>query len=382
MINKVLFVDDEPSILEACKRMLHGEFEVDTAVDGDEGLALLRDRGPYSVVISDMQMPGMNGAQFLAQVRKRAAETVRILMTGFNDIDAAIEAVNQGNIFRYLAKPCAKEVLIGSINAGVYQYRLAMVEKELLEDTFMGSIKVLMEVLSAASPEAFGRSMRIARSVRHLAAKFNLPSPWRFETAAMLSQLGCVTLDPGIMQAAFAGERLSAEDQAQFATHPQVAKDLLVHIPRMEPIAWMIGQQLIKESLQDDSGLEEPHSESVVIGAKILKLAVAFEKLKMKGLSDEEALAGLRFQRDEFGPELVAALEDFSSAGVAMQLRKVSMAKLTTGMIPQQEIRTPSGTLIVQKGQEITSALLIKLDNFLPAGAIDSEIVALVPAHN
>ena len=81
-----------------------------------------------------------------------------MLLTGFNDIDAAIEAVNQGNIFRYLTSRAKKVSLIAAINAGVYQYRLAMVEKELLEDTLMGSIKVLMEVLSAASPEAFGRS--------------------------------------------------------------------------------------------------------------------------------------------------------------------------------------------------------------------------------
>jgi len=206
MINKVLFVDDEPSVLEGYKRMLHREFQVDTAVGGLQGLALIRDDGPYSVVISDMRMPGMNGAQFLSQVRQAAPDTVRMLLTGYTDIDAAMEAVNQGNIFRFLAKPCEKEALIEAINAGVYQYRLVMVEKELLEDTLMGSIKVMTDVLSAASPEAFGRSMRITRYVRHMIAKFNLSSPWRFETAAMLSQLGCVTLDSEVMQAAFVGE--------------------------------------------------------------------------------------------------------------------------------------------------------------------------------
>jgi DNA-binding NtrC family response regulator len=147
MLDKVLFVDDEPSVLEGYKRMLHREFEVDTAVSGEQGLTLIRDRGPYSVVISDMRMPGMNGAQFLAQVRQRAPDTIRMLLTGFTDIDAAMEAVNQGNIFRFLAKPCEKEVLVGAINAGVYQYRLVMVERELLENTLMGSVKVLTDVL-------------------------------------------------------------------------------------------------------------------------------------------------------------------------------------------------------------------------------------------
>jgi len=81
MLDKVLFVDDEPSVLEGYKRMLHREFEVDTAVSGEQGLTLIRDRGPYSVVISDMRMPGMNGAQFLAQVRQRAPDTIRMLLT-------------------------------------------------------------------------------------------------------------------------------------------------------------------------------------------------------------------------------------------------------------------------------------------------------------
>jgi CheY-like chemotaxis protein len=326
-----------------------------------------------------MRMPGMNGAQFLAQVRQTAPNTIRMLLTGYTEVDAAIEAVNQGNIFRFLTKPCEKVTLIEAINAGVYQYRLVMVEKELLEDTLMGSVKVMTDVLSAACPEAFGRSMRITHYVRHLVGWFSLPSPWRFETAAMLSQLGCVTLAPEVMQAAFAGERLSGEDQARFAAHPQVAKDLLAHIPRMEAIAWMIGQQLSKEPWGEDLGTPA-YSEEIVLGARILRLAVAFDSLKMKGLTEEDALRRLRVRQDEFGAELVAALSDIKSESASMQLRKLSITRLTTGMILQQEIRTRSGTLMVPKGHEITPALLIKLENFSRAGSIDAEIMVLVPA--
>jgi response regulator RpfG family c-di-GMP phosphodiesterase len=377
---KILFVDDEPSILEGYKRMLHRDFQVDTAASGIEGLTLIRDHGPYSIVISDMRMPGMNGAEFLAQVRQTSPDTVRMLLTGFTDIDAAIEAVNQGNIFRLLAKPCGKESMLDAINAGVYQYRLVMVEKELLEDTLMGSIKVMTEVLSAASPEAFGRSMRITRTVRHIMANFNLPSPWRFETAAMLSQLGCVTLDPEVMRAAFFGERLSPEDQARFEAHPQVAKDLLAPIPRMEPIAWMIGQQLTREPWEDGSGFPDSHPDEIVLGARILRLAVVFDNLKMRGLTDEEVLAQLRIRQDEFGVELVAALLEIDCKNATMQMRKISTARLTIGMILQQEIRTKAGALIAPKGQEITPALRIKLENFSRAGSIGHEVLALIPA--
>ena len=243
----------------------------------------------------------------------------------------------------------------------------------------MGSIKVLTEVLSAASPEAFGRSMRIARCVRHLVSKFGLPSPWRFEAAAMLSQLGCVTLDPDVLQAAYLGDTLSPENQSRFAAHPQVARDLLVNIPRLESIAWIISQQLLSETPQTVPETPDAAPEALVFGAKMLKLAIAFDNLRMRGLSDEEAIATLRGRRNEFGPELIEALAGIKPESAKMEVRKVPASKLTTGMILQQEIRTLSGMLIVAKGQEITHALLIKLENFSRAGTIDKEIMALVP---
>jgi response regulator RpfG family c-di-GMP phosphodiesterase len=324
-------------------------------------------------------MPGMNGAQFLAQVRETAPDTVRMLLTGYTDLDAAMHAVNEGNIFRFLTKPCEKEVIAKAITTGLVQYRLVTAEKELLENTLMGSIKVLTDVLGAASPEAFGRSMRIARCVRHLVAKFSLPSPWRFEAAAMLSQLGCVTLDPKVIQAAYLGEDLSPEDQARFAAHPQVARDLLVNIPRLEPIAWMISQQLVKDSPQSVPEVRGSSAEAIVLGAKMLKLAVAFDDLRMKGSSDEDAIATLQGRRTEFGAELVHALASIKPESAKMELRKLSASSLATGMILQQEVRTRAGLLVVAKGQEITHSLMIKLDNFSRAGTIDKEIMVLVP---
>jgi len=378
MADRILFVDDEPSVLDGYKRTLHREFEVDTAVGGEQGLALIRDQGPYAVVISDMRMPGMNGAQLLAQVRQRAPETVRMLLTGYTDLDAAMLAVNEGNIFRFLTKPCDKDILISAISAGLAQYRLVMAEKELLENTLMGSIKVLTEVLSAASPEAFGRSTRIARYVRHLVAKFGLPSPWRFEAAAMLSQLGCVTLDPELIKASYIGEHLSPEDRVRFAAHPKVASDFLANIPRLESIAWMISQQLISEAAHGNPRMSAHPDESIVLGAKILKLAVAVDNIRMKGLSDGDAIDRLRDRRAEFGAELIDALKNIEPEAARMELRKVPASKLTTGMILQQEIRTHAGMLVVPEGQTITQALLVKLNNFAHAGTIDKEIKALV----
>jgi response regulator RpfG family c-di-GMP phosphodiesterase len=331
------------------------------------------------VVISDMRMPGINGAQFLAEVRQTTPDTVRMLLTGYTDLKAAIDAVNEGNIFRFLAKPCEKDVLAKAITTGFVQYRLVTAEKELLENTLMGSIKVLSDVLSAASPEAFGRSRRIARYVRHLVSSFDLPSPWRFEAAAMLSQLGCVTLDPDVIQRAYLGEVLSPEDQTRFDAHPQVAKDLLVNIPRLEAVAWMISQQLVKETPDADPNSLASGAETIGFGAKMLKLAVAVDNLTLKGLSEEKAIAKLHDRRAEFGPEMLAALAGIKPEGATMELRKLPLSKVRAGMFLQQEIRTKAGMLVVAKGQEVTHTLLIKLENFSLAGTIDKEVMVLVP---
>jgi ActR/RegA family two-component response regulator/GGDEF domain-containing protein len=129
--DKILFVDDEPSALEGFQRILHRRFDIRTAISGGEGLVTIDRDGPFAVVISDMRMPGMSGADFLAQVRKRAPETVRMLLTGHADLHSAMDAVNRGNILHFLTKPCERDVLVAAINSGLDQYHVAMAEKAL-----------------------------------------------------------------------------------------------------------------------------------------------------------------------------------------------------------------------------------------------------------
>jgi len=130
---KILFVDDEPLVLDAIRRILRDKFQICIAEGGEKGLAAVKENGPFAVVVSDMRMPGMNGAEFLSRIRKDAPDTVRMLLTGFTDLQAAIAAVNEGNIFRFLTKPCKKEELVGAINLGLDQYRTAVAEKKLVK---------------------------------------------------------------------------------------------------------------------------------------------------------------------------------------------------------------------------------------------------------
>jgi DNA-binding NtrC family response regulator len=146
-------------------------------VGGEEGLTANSTYGPNAVVISNIRMPGMSGARFLAEVRRNAPETLRIILTGFANIDTALDAVNEGNIFRFLTKPRGKTVLAGAIRAGLAQHRLITAERVLLEETLMGSIRVLTDVLIIAKREAFARSMRVACYVRHFTVAVRA-KPW------------------------------------------------------------------------------------------------------------------------------------------------------------------------------------------------------------
>lgn len=379
MGDKILFVDDEPTFLKGYQLMLRQDFEVNTAVGGEEGLAAIRERGPYAVVVSDMRMPGMNGVQFLTRVRQTAPDTTRMILTAHADINEAMDAVNEGNVFRFLTKPCDREVLAKAITSGLVQYRLIVAEKDLLENTLMGSIKVLTDVLSAVSPEAFGRCIRITRCVRHLVTRFHVPSSWCFEAAAMLSQLGCITLDPELIRAAYLGTHLSAENQARFGAHPNVARDLLANIRRLEPVAWMISQQLIHGTPQAVPQVPELPREVLVFGAKMLRVAVAFDNLRMRGASSDEAILELRQRSNDFEKELVDALADMKPEEARMVLRRVPISMLTMGMILQQDVRNRAGLLVVAKGQEITRPLLARLENFSLAQLIDNEVLAHVP---
>lgn len=122
MNQKILFVDDDPAALGLYRQMLKEKFDVATAVGGENGLAMLRKLGPFAIVVSDMRMPGMDGAQFLKRVRQLAPNTIRFLLTGQLDLHGAVSAVNEGGIFRLLMKPCQDEVLTEAITTALACY--------------------------------------------------------------------------------------------------------------------------------------------------------------------------------------------------------------------------------------------------------------------
>jgi CheY-like chemotaxis protein len=378
MTGKILFVDDEPAVLDGYKRLLGREFSVDTAVGGALGLTAIAGNGPYAVVISDMRMPEMDGAQFLARVREIEPAAVRLALTGYVDIDTAMHAVNEGNIFRFLTKPCSKENLVKAIDAALAQYRLVTAEKELLEQTLRGAVYVLSEVLSFSNPAAFGRAMRLRRFVQHVTGKLNLKNAWQFEIAAMLSQLGCVTLPPELMNAAYGGEPLTPEQQKKYDAHPSVAWQMLSRIPRMEAIAQMIAQQNNPAPQVEARTIDQKRE--IEFGIQMLRCGLAFEGWLGHGLAPADAVKKVRTTLKGIDSTILQSLDDLAPS-LPMRPRDCVISELAVGMILQEDLHNSSGLLIVARGLELTFQWIERLKGFSQRGIIGKKVSVSMPQN-
>lgn len=356
MSDRILCVDDEPSILAGYQRNLRRQFTLDIAVGPQEGLTALM-KETYAVVVSDMRMPGMDGIQFLSVVRDKWPETVRVMLTGENDLGATIKAVNTANLFRFLTKPCTPEDLAKTLDAALQQHRLITAEKELLEKTLAGAVRMLTDVLSLASPRAFGKAMRAKRYVRHICEKRGVKSRWQVELAAMLSQLGCITLPPEILERLVAGQPLSREDAELSKNHHAIAASLIGHVPRLDQIARMIALQPLCAA---NTAPDEPAAE----GARIIYCALELDALIHQGQQAAQAIAALRTRLgDKYAPFL-EAIAGFDHGNSVEKVRVITTRELALGMVIDEDVRTTPGLLLVSKGQEVTEAVISRLQSY------------------
>ena len=376
MTEKILLVDDDNNILDGYRRSLSREFLMETALGGEPALRLVTDKGPYAVVVSDMRMPGMDGIQLLSKIKAQSPDTVRVMLTGNDEIETAINAINEGSIFRFLTKPCSKEMMAKTLTAALVQYRLVTAEKQLLEQTLSRSIQVLTEVLSLVNPAAFSRAERARRYIHYIVTSMKLPNVWQYEVAAMMSQLGCVTLPSETIEAVYSGEKLSPNEQAQYDAHPSVAYDLLSKIPTLgthrkndrapesAPPSFQRlrsgngGHAAGNRNTAADLGLRETHPQWDFA-----------ERGGTHSIPPKQALQSGVLPRP-------GGLDPNSEEG---EVRQCRFEELSCGMIIQQEVRTGEGALLVSKGQEITSPLLVKLKNFHARRVIMGDVTVSMP---
>ncbi len=382
MNNRILFVDDELNILEGYRRQFRKGFETDIAQSGEQGLKAMAETGPYAVVVSDFRMPGMNGAEFLARVREEAPDTVRMMLTGFAEIQSVIEAINEGHVYRFLTKPCSTEIMMKALNEGLKQYRLITAERELLEKTLKGTIQVLTEVLSLVNPEAFGRASRITRYVREIVEQLGQTDPadrWVLETAAMLSQIGCILLPEEAIKKLYQGKPFTPEETQVFQMHPGIAHDLLKQIPRLEPVAEVI---LYQEKGFDGSGipLDNRQGEAIPLGARILKAVLDFDILTTQGGTRGRAYHQLIDDAELYDPGVLQAFEKVLGIEAKYEFLSLPLSGVKERMILDENIWSLDGTKkILSKGHELTSTILEHLRKFQNLFGLQEPIKVMVP---
>jgi response regulator RpfG family c-di-GMP phosphodiesterase len=367
--NQILFVDDDPNILAGYKRSLHKRFEIVTAIDGAEGLARLEKDGPFAVIVADMQMPGMNGVEFLRRAQEQAPDSVRLMLTGNADQKTAADAVNQGHVFSFLTKPCPVETLETALNNALKQYRLVVAEKELLEQTLNGAIKVLTEVLSIADPHSFGRAQRLREEMKKIAQWFGGARSWELELGAMLSQIGYVAVPAKLLLKVNSGAVLTGAEKDILTRVPESGASLLDKIPRLGTVAEIVRYQ---HKNFDGSGFPEDgvSGEAIPIGARILRVlndlldAEAFKHWRVQAFAKLRQTSGLY---DPKVLEAIAACYDVyldKPAAAPAALSKLRVSDLRIGAVLAEDVFTRDGMLLVTADTKLTAPLLQKLRNF------------------
>lgn len=364
--SRILFVDDDPNILAGYQRTLRKRFSIDTAQSGDDGLSLLEKEEPYAVIIADMQMPGMNGVQFLRKSMAKSPDSVRLMLTGNADQKTAIDAVNQGHVFSFLTKPCPAESLELALDNAIRQYQLVLAEKVLLEETLNGSIKVLTDILALIDPGAFGRAQRLREEIRAVASWFGVARSWELELGAMLSQIGAVAIPPTVLACALHPRTLTGLEREMLAQVPDTGARLLANIPRLGPVAEIVRYQ---QKNYDGTGFpaDTVFGDDIPIGARILRVLSDLITVEAARKTRAEAFDQLRQTSGKYDPKVldaVASCFDIYLGATQPEQKQIHFRELLVGNVLAADVLTKEGTLVVAAGARVSPAMLQKLRNF------------------
>lgn len=369
MGERILIVDDDPHLLSALRRQLGENFVLETAQGGEAAIAAVQqsldDHDPFAVVVCDMRMPGLDGIETLKRIRALSGDTVRMMLTGNADQQTAIEAINQGAIFRFYTKPCPSEQLEAGLNAGLEQYRLVTAERELLESTLTGSIKVLVDVVAMNDPVAHALGSRLREWVRVLTEEFRMPQRWKLEIAASLVSIGQVAIPPELTARKRQGEVLSPEEQSIFEQAPAAGRNLIAHIPRLAGVAEVV---YLQDRGYDGSGFpaDGPVGNDIPLDARLLKVLKDLALATEGGELTKGSFAELDKRRSQYDPVLLSkvrtCLEALGRVAPATSI-EVPLAALRPGQTILSDIRLVNGHLILSAKTQLSVVQVERLRN-------------------
>lgn len=309
MSSRILFVDDDESILAAFQRTLRKQFEVDVAAGADLALAKLETSPPYAVVVVDMQMPDMDGIELLKEIQGRYPDTVRMMLTGNADQKTAVQAVNEGHIFRFLNKPCPPDSLVTALRSGLRQYQLVTAERELLEQTLHGAIRSLSEILRFVHPRLAATSDDHRDLIRRLGRQYCPDDIWAIDVAAMLANVGLLALPPAVTLKSSAGMVLNESERQHLNRISETSAKVVACIPRLDVVS-----KIILYSRKDFDGAGFPSDdvagEALPVGARILRVVNDYLQHRQRGIASPDALERMRLSAGVYDPEILRHLRE------------------------------------------------------------------------
>jgi response regulator RpfG family c-di-GMP phosphodiesterase len=321
-----------------------------------------------------MRMPGLNGLEVLKKLRKLAPDTQRIMLTGNVDQEAAVNAVNEGSIFRFYTKPCPAEALSEGIDAAIKQYQIITIERDLLEKTLAGSVKVLTDVLALAAPKTFRHSARFRDWARIVSPELEIALPWELEIAAMLSPIGLVTLPSALAAKWESGKLLSADEQKIVDQLPAAGKRLVGNIPRMQGIAEIIYYQ---DKNYDGSGFPEDgvKGSEIPLGGRILKIFKALNDVCQAAAPNDAAFEKLAQQRGKFDPHLLHNIANCLMEFEAEETQEtgfmsIPVGRLREGDILKTDVIDIHGALLLSQGTRLSATTIERLRNLHQMGQL------------
>jgi response regulator RpfG family c-di-GMP phosphodiesterase len=400
-LHRILIVDDEQLVLSGLRETLTREgYHVTTATNPFLALDELKQR-IFSAIISDNQMPGVTGLEFLAQAKALQPNASRILITAVLSLDTVIDAINQGEIYRFIVKPWLREELLATVKNAVQRYELidnntvlqtraVVMNRELTEanrslelqvarvaeqneslgqlnqalaENLQHSVQLGLHVLQAFHPGLGNQAQRVHQICKALADTLHLPAERRqiLEFSAWLHDIGLVAIPRDLIRRwEVSPGSLKPEELAVIQSHPRLGQDLVKFVHHLEEVGGIIRahhEQFDGKGFPDGLAGEE-----IPWLARLLAVAVGFAE---SNLEESIAIESIRQGSGSlYDPEAVRAfLRALPKAAMSRKEREVLLCELAPGMILAKGIYTPNGLLLVPEGQPLNEGAIGKILN-------------------
>ena len=300
---RILCVDDDTHVLDSLQDSLRRRFDVVPSTNGFEALKMLVAE-KFPVVISDMRMPLIDGARFLKLAREHAPDTVRILLTGQSTLDDAVSTVNDGQIFRFLLKPCTTPDLMAAIDAGISHHAEIAARRGPAPAPKDGVVRGMMAMAAAVDPTAKPRGERIRKIVIALAGALKVGYGADIGRACELAQLGAIALPRETLAQLTSARGLNAEQGAELERLPEVAASYVEDIPSLA------SEHALLRHLAQPLEPTRPGSAGTPLSARIARVALDYDVLSLRHMPDHLRLESMRARTARYDLAVIDKLED------------------------------------------------------------------------